>query len=357
MPRHRPSAPSADLFSRGLRKSDVGIEAINKIYKLWQVDEAWSIREPRGFTWWGGNYRQRVSVDAERDDDGIRIYKLSAVTDFLHLVDPHAPALAERLAVLNRFSSSYALRLDMAERRVRLCSSVLLHEQNANWLVPHFAGLAIIQPIDAQIRAHQWAEILGGTPDESSHPASGVRTQSDDMLNIIKAIYRPQGEDPSRWIASNEFEQVTALLRNGDIFAMNGKTGLTAEVSFGDDSALIRASGDQPHPQLGNGVLLLLQLPVTLSETAAAQLAVELNLADAIGDAGHLLGAWCSAEARGGSVPTFTGFIPNTLYRPGLLFNMILSLGVKARWARKEIAPYMEDDGLERVLRRRYGFG
>jgi hypothetical protein len=295
-----------------------------------------------------------VFVDAGRDDDGIFIYKLSAVTDLLRLVDPQAPALPERLAALNRFSSSYALTVDVAERRVRLCSSVVLHNQNADWIVRHFSALAIIQPIDAQIRARLWAEMLGGTPSESGHPGSGVRNEHDDMLNIIKDIYRPHGEKPSRWVTSNEFEQVSPLLVKGGSFSTGGRSGLSAEVSFGNDSALITANGDAPHPQLGNGLLLLLHLPLTLSPAIAARLAVELNSADA-NAAGHLLGAWCSAEMRGGSIPVFASFIPNSLYRPGLLFNMILSLGVKARWARNEIAPYMEDDDLESVLRRRYG--
>src|SRR6516162_8071124 len=135
------------------RELDLGAAAVDRIYRLWQVDDAWSVREHRGFSWWAGDFRQRVFVDAGRDDDGIFIYKLSAVTDLLRLVDPQEPALAERLAALNRFSSSYALTLNVAERQVRLCSSVVLHNQNADWIVPHFSALAIIQPIDAQIRA------------------------------------------------------------------------------------------------------------------------------------------------------------------------------------------------------------
>jgi hypothetical protein len=334
---------------------DVGVAAIDQIFRLWQVDEAWSVRERRGFAWWGGDYRQRVCVDAGRNDNGIFIYKMSAVTDFLRGVDPHDPALAERLAFLNRYSSSYALTLDEGERRVLLFSSVVLHEQNADWIVPHFSALAIIQPIDAQVRAHVGAEMLGGAPDKSGHPSSGVRLQHDDMLNIIQATYRPLGEGPSRWVDSNEFEQVPTLLSKGGFFSTGGRSGLSAEISFGNDSALITASGDERHPQLGHGVCLLLHLPCSLSKAVAARLALELNSADANATAGHLLGSWCSAERRGGNVPVFASFIPNLLYRPGLLFQMILSLGIKARWARNEIAPYMEDDDLERILRRRYG--
>jgi hypothetical protein len=152
-------------------RRDVGIVAIDKIFRLWQVDEAWSLRESRGFTWWGGDFRQRVWVDDGRDDDGIFIYQLSAATDFIRGVDPQAPAVAEHLAALNKFASSYAITLDTVARRVRLCSSVVLHEQNAEWIVHYFSALSIIQPIDAQIRAGVYAEMLAGAPDTSGHPS------------------------------------------------------------------------------------------------------------------------------------------------------------------------------------------
>jgi hypothetical protein len=99
---------------------------------------------------------------------------------------PYAIALADR-------------SLTEPMRRVSLQSSVVLHEQNANWIVPYFSSLAIIRPGDAQIKAEALAEMLGGRCDRSGHPLSGVRAVHDDMLNIIQALYRPNGEEPSRW--------------------------------------------------------------------------------------------------------------------------------------------------------------
>jgi hypothetical protein len=178
-----------------------------------------------------------------------------------------------------------------------LCSSVALHEQNAEWIVHYFSALAMIQPIDAQSRAEVCAEMLGGTPDTSCHPSSGVRVAHDDMLNLIDAVYRPQGREPSRWVTSGEFEQIPSMLMKYGFFSTGGKDGLSAELSFGNETALITADVGQPHPQLGNGVLLLLKLPVTLSAPMAACVATELNATDANNFAGsHLMGAWCSTE-------------------------------------------------------------
>jgi hypothetical protein len=327
-------------------RRDVGIAAIDEIFKLWQVDEVWSLREGRGFTWWGGDFRQRVWVDDGREDNGIFVYQLSAVTDFVRGVDAQAPAVAELLADLNRFASSYAITLDAVARRVGLCSSVVLHEQNAEWIVHYFSALSIIQPIDSQIRAGACAEMLAGTPDTSCHPSSGVRFTHDDMLNLIDAVYRPRGQEPSQWVSSGEFEQIPLMLSKYGFFSTGGKDGLSAELSFGNETALITADGDQPHPQLGNGVLLLLKLPVTLSASMAAWVATELNATDVNNFAGaHLMGAWCSTEvSRGRHIPVFASFVPNILFRPGLLLTLILSLGQKARWARTEIAPYVGAD-------------
>jgi hypothetical protein len=38
---------------------DVGIQTVQEIYNSLQVDEEWSIREERGFTWWANQGKLR----------------------------------------------------------------------------------------------------------------------------------------------------------------------------------------------------------------------------------------------------------------------------------------------------------
>ena len=38
--------------SHAKEASDVGQRVVEHLYKLSQVDSEWSIRHPRGFTWW-----------------------------------------------------------------------------------------------------------------------------------------------------------------------------------------------------------------------------------------------------------------------------------------------------------------
>jgi len=47
----------------------------------------------------------------------------------------------------------------------------------------------------------------------------------------------------------------------------------------------------------------------------------------------HLLGSW-AAELPDGSEPTphFTCFAPNVTLRPGVLLNLVFSMGTRASW-------------------------
>jgi hypothetical protein len=232
--------------------------------------------------------------------------------------------------------------------RVSLRSSVVLHEQNAEWIVPYFSSLAIIQPVDAQTKAEALVEMLGGRSDRSAHPLSGVRTIHDDMLNIIQALYRPKGQEPSRWLRSGELEQFLSIAQEYGLFSKGGPQGLAAELSWGNDTALIMADADQRHPQLGHGLLLLIKLPISLPKPAADHLAVELNATETNNFAGsHLLGGWCSQELSSHrQLPVFASFVPNGAYRPGLVPTLVMDLVQKTRWARSQIAPYAADTGL-----------
>jgi hypothetical protein len=64
-------------------RSDLGMQAINTIADLWQIDDSQIIWLDNGFDWWPGHYKQslRVSEPIEHmDTEGFRI---SAVTEVL----------------------------------------------------------------------------------------------------------------------------------------------------------------------------------------------------------------------------------------------------------------------------------
>ena len=313
----------------------MGTAAVAEIRKLWHVDDEWSVDEGRGFSWWGQDYRQRIWSEPGFVDEGIEIFRLHAQTDFVRHVDLPDGELLGRLSAINMFASIATMVFDPTRKAIRLHSSMFVHEGTTSW-VPHtFATAAIIQPIEAQIRARKFAEVLGGEPDVSSHPVSGIRSEMDDMLNVIEHVYAPQGKKEPPWTNSGEFELTAAHFNNSNDHSMADKGGLTAEFAWGENLNFKMSSVlDQPHPQLGNGVLTRLHLPLFLDSKASAKIANNLNLLEVKSlTRHHLLGGWCAAPVGRYHTPVFVSFIPNVMYKPGLLLQMLLTMGLRARWA------------------------
>lgn len=337
-------------------RRDIGTAAVAEIRKLWQVDNEWSIDNDRGFLWWGQDYRQRIWSEPGFFDDGIEIYRLHAETDFLRHVDLSEEVILNRLGTFNKHASVAAMVFDATKKTIRLRSSMFVHEGTTSW-VPHtFSTATIIQPIEAQIRAQEFAKFLGGEPDVSSHPGSGNRIAMDDMLNVVEHVYAPLGQQEPPWANSGEFEEAAALFNRSNSFSSAGGTGLTAEFAWGrNHTSMMTSILDQPHPQLGNGVLTRLNLPLSLDPDDAAAVAGLFNQLEVKSlTRAHLLGAWCAAEVGGSHTGVFVSFMPNAMYKRGLLPQLLLSMAVRAGWAATIVEPDAKSGSVIEILRRRY---
>ena len=65
-----------------------------------QVDEAWSVREERGFTWWGAWVRQRMWADPAVRSGGETLWQVRARTP-VYLDQPDEPATYDLMNTLN----------------------------------------------------------------------------------------------------------------------------------------------------------------------------------------------------------------------------------------------------------------
>jgi hypothetical protein len=327
---------------------DPGLEVLQFVYTSMQIDEAWSVREPRRFTWWGHRLAQRVWAEPPRASEGFEVSRVHAETDLLQRVSAQ-PDLLDRLAVLNRFASLSALVWDPQRWRLTLRCSVYVHRQSLPWVRQLFAAAVAIQAADAHIKVAELPRFLGGEPDVSAHPASGWRHQPDDMLEVIARVFAPQGRGPSPFTEA-DFKTALRMQPRPWVLATGNGAGMAAEFPFrgdvpavagGSGTALFTASARERHPQLGSGALLLLSLPSPPDPGPAksgesARLANELNLAEPESWTGaHFLGAWATDPGRG---LTFTTFLPAAVYRRGLLDAMILSSAMRARWASDHLA-------------------
>ena len=101
-----------------------------------------------------------------------------------------------------------------------------------------------------------------------------------------------------------------------------GGRAMTFDLSLGE-----RAS-------VGAGVRMTLRLPSFPETLGVQEFPLDLNRMEVHGEPmAHLLGSW-AADLPDGSEPTpfFTCFAPNVTLRPGVLLNLVLAMGARARW-------------------------
>jgi hypothetical protein len=327
---------------------DVGPEIVEFLFDSMHVDDEWSVRESRGFTWWAHTLAQRVWAEPPRDSLGTTVVRVHAQTALFREVAESDEAL-QRLGVLNQVASLSAFILDPGSRRVALHCAMTLHAETLDWGKRLLAGAVGAQAADAHVKADT-APLFQGTPDTSSHPRNGLRPEADDMLNVLQAIFVPKGAGTSPFTGP-DLARAERLLSQAGVVGFADAAALTAEFPFtgwrpavmgrmtGEpgppETALLRVDTKARHPQLGSGAFLHLALPVNIGQPEAAAIAMRLNRGEAtqLADA-HFLGAWCPDRPRG---LAFVSFMPAAVYRPGLLDVMIMDAGLQARWAREAL--------------------
>src|SRR5262249_42475373 len=142
-----------------------------------------------------------------------------------------------------------------------------------------FRLVVAMQATDAQIKAAMLAELTGSEMDASSHPASGPRPDFDDMLNVLEHIVVPLGAHRSSW-EGEELEWTSEIVqrRQYTVLATGDARGLSAEFPFQSGTSLLTVTTEVSNPQLGNGALLVLRLPMNVAEHEGQRFAVALNI-------------------------------------------------------------------------------
>jgi hypothetical protein len=146
----------------------------------------------------------------------------------------------------------------------------------------------------------------------------------------------------SKWTVQ-DLAQVEGLLSELCVCTTGG-LGLTAEFGLTPDAlsaaaadgatALFELMADQPHPELGGGLLCLLQMPhQARDEQQLQQVCLQLNnLEMAAQDLPPHFGAWC--PGRLGRNPAYVSFLPNALHAAsGIAVNASLWAMSRAQWA------------------------
>ncbi|HQZ72490.1 MAG TPA: hypothetical protein PK826_14315, partial [Anaerolineae bacterium] len=330
--------PSEEASSK-----DVGRTVIDAVYRTMQIDAPWSLRAEREFSWWGYRLKQRVWAGAPHRSGDEVVTRVWARTDVLRGV-PDRPKTYAAIAEANILSAMSALVYDPDTRRVVLNCSMIAHQHNQAWL-EHYFGMAVaLQVCQAESLADELARKIGGEPDVSAHADSGPRSEPDDMLNMM-SVEATSPKHPQTWLTRADFQAITDRKSGPWVLATADVSGMTAEMPFindvpaaaalvsGDEAtppgtALLMANVDQPHPILGDGLLVRVGLPIQVD----AEFANTLNLLETTGPwETHQLGAWCDEGWH-------VAFVPGTLFeaagheaRRGYLLNAVMAQVIRVR--------------------------
>jgi len=221
-------------------------------------------------------------------------------------------------AVFNKYAALAALHTEGG--RVEIGSRLTIFERDSAWETLHLPLL--LMTIVAATEA-----LLGGIR----------RTFTEE---------EPR-EEKSRWTDAN-LAQVERYLSRMSVCTTGG-LGLTAEFGLAQgqisaaaghrQTALFRLLADQPHPEMGGGLVCLLEMPHDLgSEERVATVCQQLNTMEmAAHDLPPHFGAWCPGGRE--TNPAYVSFLPNGLHGvPGIAVNFSIWALHRAQWAHAMLA-------------------
>lgn len=311
------------------RTDDVGLRIVDEVGYSLTLDEEWSVRIPRGFVWWGKDLAQHVWSEPGLEDDGFEIFRLHAQTDVLRDFEASDENLA-KLDAIAALSTTSGYLVDAEARTVRLVASMYVHEETEAWVARTFKLVTATQAAVAHATATLLAEVTSATVAATPHPLSGARNDADEMLGVLEFV-ASVGQEPSPWEGA-ELEWTTAIVQGAPqtVLATGGATGLTAEFPFQSRTSLLTATTEASNPQLGNGVLLLLRLPMNIGQADGVRFAVELCRRELSSlTRAHYLGSWCWRDEE----MVFVTFLPNRIHAGrGDLLNIVMSMAARAQW-------------------------
>ena len=331
----------------GLSKSsdDLGLRAIVDLFRQLQVDTEWSTRTERGFSWIGLSLEQTITAAPVQRDGELLLVKLTARTVVVEHVSTDIPVLVllDVLNTANRHALGSAYSFEASTGCISASFVTWVHQETYDWRCQQFGAYAANQLAVAESEADYLASTLGGTVAGREHPLSGRRVQRDDMLNWLDAS---SSWGPSRFADRDEFESLVHFARSTTMLATLGadESGVTFDVPYGDArtwsaefpaTCLLQVHADEPHRRAGVGLTVRLRFPMPLTPDEASAYANRFNLEEARGasEATHY-GAWCwdTWGREGGVDLAYQVFIPNALYRVGVMQDAVLSMVKRTRW-------------------------
>lgn len=336
---------------------DVGSETLKYIHDRLQIDEEWTHRRERGFTWWAHRLAQQIDAGRPIDDDGIVVTRITSRIPLVRGVTVGADLVDKVLAAWNFTADSFCYVYDPETHGIDSVQSGVVHEQTSGWRPELLASYFIVQLCHAEEDAPVLRRALGGRLATSRHPTHGRRKEPDDMLNAVRAVFLPIGESKNAFADKFEFDTICEQVNRINAASFGGSdSGVAIEVPFGDNTALITLNAIEPNPRIGAGLGVFLQLPIFAGFDECVRLASWLNRKEAAGEfLSQCIGAW--SVKKGGRFCTVARceFIPNVLHRSGLAMDAAIAAIMKLKQVNRLMNPGVEEPIAWKVVTDRLG--
>lgn len=330
--------------------TDVGLDAVEYLFKALQVDEEWSIRRPRGFTWWSYRLAQHIDATEPWQDDEFQLSRIRIRTEVVNSVDPSRQP-EEFLAAANAQETMSAVVWNPHDGSINEVCTGIVHQENVGWLSRTLSVAAVLQNNAAHGRAQGLAQVCGGVPAASAHPTSGERPDPDDMLGAAIELSE-QAKNAGRSFIGPLCSNLSAFLPQYELLGFSDEKNFSCEVPFvgptpiaalvaldlpgkseRPETSLLRIYPDVEHPNYGAGALVTLLPPIIFDPDVIPNVVNELNLAEATADIrSSLLGAWCPdpTNKRRNTI-AFTAFLPAMLAEPNMLENQVVFQAMRSQ--------------------------
>ena len=325
---------------------DVGLEAIDRIFDMLQIDDEWSVRRPRGFTWWSYRLAQHIDATEPWQDEEFQLSRIRVRTDLVNVTDPSRRP-EEFVALMNAQETLSAVVWDPQERSLSEHCTGIVHQENVGWLSQLLATAALLQNNAAHGRAQALAKALGGVAASTNHPVSGERPAPDGMLGEPAQMAEQAREAGRSFLPL--CSGLTGFLRQYQLLGFSDEGGFSCEVPFTEvipaaakaalnlpgeaETSLLRIYPGIEHPNYGSGALVTLLPPVIFDPDEIPGVVNRLNLTEAKANTdSSLLGAWCPdpTNQRRDTI-AFTAFLPDLLAEPGALENQVVFQAARSR--------------------------
>lgn len=314
--------------------TDLGRDALELLIGELMIDDEWSVDGDHVLSWTAWRLGETFSVVGPYMSYGMPVYRITSTVPVVER--PRAPNIEQRLNLINHISVSDALIYDDNHDAVLSEMSMVFHEEVFDWKLRLFSRLAIVQLAQRERMADDLVDLLQGRLSQWSHPVQGPREDPDEMLDVLPRVFAAAGDEPSRFAQESEFEAVLDWLDETPFFSAGvSAQGMAIEVPFGvDDTSLIMFSAADRHPGLGSGLLIGTRVRQPGPTTGATQsIAARLNRSEAEAPSSDLFGAWIERDGE----LAHSRFLPNALYQPGLIQELVVAACSRAVWVDSQL--------------------